>query len=83
MKITELQLAAFCKKINQDALKTWPFGLTVERYPDGYEISKLFRKPGRKPQQELLLAERVKAKEAHCFLLGFAVAADLSNRREG
>ena len=81
MKVTERTLVDMCRRINNEMLKSWDFGLKVERRGDEYVVLRLFRKPqqGRPGSIDLF---RGSPREVKAFIEGFSTAADLANAGE-
>ena len=78
MKITERTLVDMCRRVNNEQLKTWEFGLKVERRGDEYVVSQLYRKhqSGRPGSMDIF---RGTPREAKAFIDGFASATVCAN----
>ena len=78
MKVTERTLVEMCRRINNDQLKHWDFGLKVEPYGTEYVVSQLFRKvlQGRPGSLNLFYGP---PREVKAFIGGFANAVELAN----
>jgi hypothetical protein len=81
VKVTERVLKDACIEANRDILRSWRFGLKVERRGNGFMLSRLFRKAG--TSEDPLLAFPMAAKETMCFIEGFTTAAALANEMAG
>ena len=80
-RVTERTLKDVCLFANQGPLRTWSFGLMVERHGEGFMLYRLHRRAGdgRAP----LFTKPLPAREVLCFLRGFLEAACLANGGEG
>jgi len=78
MKVTKRTLVEMCRRINNNQLKHWDFGLKVERRADEYVVLRLYRKPlqGRPGSHELF---RGSSREVKAYIDGFTNAAELTN----
>lgn len=78
MKVTERTLVDICRRVNNEQLKSWDFGLKVERRGDEYVVLRLFRKPqqGRPGSFDLFHGS---PREVKSFIEGFANATELAN----
>ena len=78
MKVTERTLVDMCRRINSEQLKSWDFGLKVERRAEEYVVLRLYRKPqqGRLGSLDLF---RGSTREVRSFIEGFANAAGIAN----
>lgn len=79
MKVTERILVDMCRRINNEQLKTWEFGLKVERRGEVYVVVRLYRKPqqGRPKILDLYLGS---PREVKSFIDGFAYAAEFVDK---
>lgn len=78
MKVTERTLVEMCRRINNEQLKHWDFGLKIERRAEKYVVLRLYRKPqpGRPGSLDLF---RGAPRDVKAFVEGFANAAELVN----
>ena len=76
-KVTERSLKDTCAIANAGVLRTWTFGLKVERYGAGFMLWQLFRDSSR--GQLPLVNKPLPAKEAFRFIQGFIAAAATAN----
>lgn len=77
-RITERVLKDKCLTANNGVLKSWPFGLTVDRTESGYRVFKAYRK---RVAMELLIG-KVSANEAFMFIEGFIEAVVAVNQEK-
>ena len=78
MKVTERILVDLCRRVNNEQLKHWDFGLKVERHVEEYVVLRLFRKTqqGRPGSHSLFSGS---PREIKAFVEGFANAAGIVN----
>lgn len=82
MKLTERILVDMCRRVNNDQLKTWEFGLKDERRGDEYVMIQLYRKPqkDRPGSQDIF---RGNPREVKAFIEGVASAAGFAKDGAG
>ncbi len=78
MKVTERTLIDICRRINNEQLKHWDFGLKVERRAEEYIVLRLFRKP-QQGRPGIIDLFRGNPREVKAYIDGFANAAELAN----
>lgn len=70
MRITERVLKDKCLTANNGVLKSWPFGLTVDRTESDYRVFMAYRKRVARDQ----ILGKATANEAFMFIEGFIEA---------